>query len=55
MLESSEVLLNTSDLMRTNKKISNKTNPGGPIIKPKISKVGKSNNQNHKNKIRKPL
>jgi hypothetical protein len=55
MLQSTEVLLNTSDLMRTNKKISNKTNPAGPIIKPKISNSGKSNNQNHKNKIRKPL
>ena len=55
MLQSTEVLLNTSDLMRTNKKVSNKTNPSGPIIKPKISKTGKSNNQNHKNKIRKPL
>ena len=42
MLQSTEVLLNTSDLMRTNKKISNKTNPSGPIIKPKISKTGKS-------------
>ena len=55
MLQSTEVLLTTSDLMRTNKKVSNKTNPAGPIIKPKISKTGKSNNQNHKNKIRKPL
>ena len=55
LLQSTEVLLNTSDLMRTNKKVSNKTNPSGPIIKPKISKTGKSNNQNHKNKIRKPL
>jgi len=55
MLQSTEVLLNTSDLMRTNKKVSNKTNPSGPIIKPKISKTGKSINQNHKNIIRKPL
>ena len=55
MLQSTEVLLNTSDLMRTNKKISNKTNPAGPIIKPKITKTGKPNNLNHKNKIRKPL
>jgi len=55
MLQSTESLLNTSDLMRTNKRISNKINPSGPLIKPKITKSGKPNNPIHKNQIRKPL
>jgi hypothetical protein len=55
MLQSTEALLNTSDLMRTNKRISNKINPSGPLIKPKITKTGKPNNPIHKNQTRKPL
>lgn len=54
MLQSTEVLLNTSDLMRTNKRVSNKIVSSGPIIKPKITKSTKSN-PIHKNQNRKPL
>ena len=53
LLESSEALINTSDLMRTNqrssKKISNSTTQ-----KPKIMKKGKLNTPIHKNQNRKP-
>lgn len=54
LLESSEELLNTTDLMRTNQRMSNKIVSGGPQ-KPKIMKKGgsKPNNPNHKNQNRK--
>jgi hypothetical protein len=55
MLQSTESLLTTSDLMRTNNRSSNKINPSGPLIKPKITKSGKPNNPIHKNQPRKPL
>ena len=48
LTQSSEELVNTTDLMRTNKRMSNKIMPGGPI-KPKITKNGKPNNPAHKN------
>jgi len=55
MTQGSEELLNTTDLMRTNKRVSNKIIPGGGgMIKPKIAKNGKSNNPAHKNNNRKP-
>jgi Domain of unknown function (DUF4290) len=54
LIQSSEELLNTNDLMRTNKRISNKIIPGG-AIKPKIVKNGKPNNPIHKNQNRKSL
>ena len=54
LTQSSEELLNTTDLMRTNKRLSNKIVPSGGM-NPKNSKNGKSNNQNHKNQNRKPL
>ena len=54
MTQSTEELLNTTDLMRTNKRISNKIIPAGGI-KPKITKNGKPNNPIHKNQNRKPL
>lgn len=54
LTQSSEELLNTTDLMRTNKRLSNKIVPSGGM-KPKNSKNGKPNNQNHKNQNRKPL
>jgi hypothetical protein len=53
LTQSSEELLNTTDLMRTNKRTSNKILPGG-IQKPKITKNGKANNTPHKNQNRKP-
>jgi len=53
MLQSSEELLNSTDLMRTNKRVSNKIMPAG-AVKPKISKNGKQNNPSHKNNNRKP-
>src|SRR6478752_5020057 len=37
LTQSSEELLNTNDLMRTNKRVSNKISPAGPV-KPKITK-----------------
>lgn len=46
LTQSSEELLNTTDLMRTNKRQSNKITPSGPAVKPKNSK-GK--NQPYKN------
>jgi len=55
MTQGSEELLNTTDLMRTNKRVSNKIIPGGGgMIKPKITKNGKPNNPAHKNNNRKP-
>lgn len=55
LTQSSEELLNTTDLMRTNKRVSNKIIPGGgAAIKPKITKNPKSNNPSHKNQNRKP-
>ena len=55
---SSEELLNTTDLMRTNKKISNKTNMAGPqkpMMNNNNNKNGKNKNQNpYKNNNRKP-
>jgi hypothetical protein len=54
LTQSTEELLNTNDLMRTNKRVSNKIIPSG-AIKPKITKNGKSNNPIHKNQNRKPL
>lgn len=53
LLGSSEELLNTNDLMKTNQKMSNKNMPGG-AQKAKIMKKGnKQNNPNHKNQNRK--
>ena len=56
MLQSTEELLNTTDLLRTNKRISNKIMPAG---QPKIqsNKNGKTGKPNpvHKNQNRKPL
>ena len=46
---SAEELLNTTDLMRTNKRISNKIMPT-TAGKPKITKNGKQNNPAHKRK-----
>lgn len=54
MTQSSEELLTTTDLLRTNKRISNKILPTTGM-KPKISKGGKPNNPIHKNQNRKPL
>jgi hypothetical protein len=45
---STEELLNTTDLMRTNKRVSNKIMPT-VAGKPKITKNGKPNNPAHKN------
>lgn len=53
LTQSSEELLTTTDLMRTNKRISNKIAPAG-AVKPKIVKNGKPNPM-HKNTNRKPL
>jgi len=53
MLGSTEELLNTTDLMRTNQRMSNKITPAG-AQKPKIMKKGKPNNPIHKNQNRKP-
>jgi hypothetical protein len=56
MLQSTEELINTNDLLRTNKRVSNKIIPVGPpkIISNKNVKAGKSN-PIHKNQNRKPL
>jgi hypothetical protein len=56
MLQSTEELLTTTDLLRTNKRVSNKITPAG---QPKIQsnkniKAGKPN-PTHKNQNRKPL
>jgi hypothetical protein len=53
LTQSSEELLNSTDLMRTNKRVSNKIIPGG-AQKPKITKNGKPNNPAHKSNNRKP-
>ncbi|MFY0483168.1 DUF4290 domain-containing protein [Flavobacterium sp. PLA-1-15] len=54
LLGSSEELLNTTELIRTNQRASNKIMSSGPQ-KPKIMKKGgsKPNNPNHKNQNRK--
>jgi len=54
LTQSTEELLNTTDLMRTNKRVSNKIMPAA-AIKPKIVKNGKPSNPSHKNLNRKPL
>ncbi len=51
MLQSSEELLNTTDLMRTNKRQSNKIMPAGPV---KIKNAKNAKNQQYKNNNRKP-
>ena len=48
LIESSEELLNSSDLLRTNKRISNKTSTTATTVKPKISKTNKPHNPTHK-------
>ncbi|MDD3004052.1 DUF4290 domain-containing protein [Flavobacterium sp.] len=53
LLNSSQELLNTNDLLRTNQRNSNKTSTSSSQ-KPKIMKKGKANNPIHKNQIRKP-
>lgn len=53
LTQSTEELLNTTDLMRTNKRVSNKIIPASSQ-KLKITKTGKSNSPNHKNQNRKP-
>lgn len=53
LTHSTEELLNTTDLMRTNKRVSNKIIPASSQ-KLKITKTGKSNSPNHKNQNRKP-
>lgn len=55
MTQSTEELLNTTDLMRTNKRVSNKIMPAG---QPKIAPNKSSKNQKtpvHKNQNRKPI
>ena len=56
LLQSEEELLNTTDLLRTNKRVSNKILPVGQpkILSNKNSKTGKPN-PTHKNQNRKPL
>src|SRR3970282_384137 len=56
LLQSTEELLTTTDLLRTNKRVSNKISPAGPpkIQSNKNIKAGKSNPA-HKNQNRKPL
>ena len=56
LIQSTEELLNTTDLLRTNKRVSNKISPAGPpkIQSNKITKTGKPN-PTHKNQNRKPL
>jgi hypothetical protein len=53
LVESSEELINTSDLLRTNQRSSNKIATTS-TLKPKIMKKGKPNNPVHKNQNRKP-
>jgi hypothetical protein len=55
LTQSTEELLTTNDLMRTNKRVSNKISATGTTIKPKITKNGKPNNPMHKNQNRKPI
>ena len=54
LTQSAEELLNSTDLMRTNKRMSNKIMPAG-TQKPKIIKNTKPGNPTHKNQNRKPL
>lgn len=54
LIESPEELINTSDLLRTNQRISNKISTSNAPAKPKIMKKGKLNNPVHKNQNRKP-
>ncbi len=56
LIQSTEELLTTNDLLRTNKRASNKISPSSQIKiqNNKINKNGKSN-QVHKNQNRKPL
>ena len=52
LLQSSEELLNTNDLMRTNKKVSNKTNMMGSNLQQKNQNLNQKQNKNkiqHKN------
>ena len=51
LLQSTEELLNTTDLMRTNKRMSNKISPAG---QPKIQS-NKNNNNNNKGGKQKPF
>ena len=53
LLNSSEELINTNDLLRTNQRNSNKISTSNSQ-KPKIMKKGKTNNPTHKNQNRKP-
>lgn len=53
LLGSAEELLNTSDLLRTNQRSSNKISTT-TSLKPKIMKKGKPSNPVHKNQNRKP-
>jgi len=52
MLDSTEELINTNDLLRTNQRSSNKISTTS-MLKPKIMKKGKLNNPLHKNQNRK--
>ena len=54
LTQSTEELVATTDLIRTNKRVSNKILPIS-VQKPKISKNVKSNNPIHKKQNRKPL
>jgi hypothetical protein len=56
LIQSTEELLNTTDLLRTNKRVSNKILPVGQpkILSNKNTKTGKPNPV-HKNQNRKPL
>lgn len=51
LTQSKESLLNTDELLKTNKRVSNKISSNGPIIKPKIVKNAK--NPAHKNQQKK--
>ncbi|TRX39698.1 DUF4290 domain-containing protein [Flavobacterium restrictum] len=55
LIQSTEELLGTTDLLRTNKRVSNKISPAGPpkIQSNKNAKLGKT--PIHKNQNRKPL
>jgi hypothetical protein len=50
LMESSEELVNTTDLMRTNKRTSNKIIPAGQQQKIKPKNNGKQNNKNNNNR-----
>jgi hypothetical protein len=56
MLQSTEELLTTTDLLRTNKRVSNKITPAGqPKIQSNKNIKGGKSNPTHKNQNRKPL